>query len=735
MKRTEKFDQDMLKNMQSNLAIDKLTLNKLYPSKIKNQNFITLTYDFNKKYKLYGLGRLYCDSLFDKTIQYPLLSQFYKSVKIENLYYKILKEYAKSYNVNTPTLDNYLTNKTEFLSDISDVKKIAKNLVKLACCGNSAILADLSDTNIKNIKNDNLKNLKDEIDNLAAELYKTESENEDYKEMLKKNDHNKKIELLSVLVKTKEREKIIELVNYFEKTLKLDVGRIFHNKIFVENKEFVIDDKQFGKLKIKYLESDYEYVIIDKKSNDNKAALKLIELLGDNVIVNDKVIYCYDIINGIYSDSDELFYFYLQKYEDQMYFGNKSYVGDLALMVKLRTTMSLILSLNEKKTKFIENNRNSSMGKLLFNDRILDVTTYEATIEKNNKILFYSRIPYDVPTKYCHKKMNELYNIFFENGFHEDKRDAGLYLLKAITMAILGDYTRKKVYVIVGPSNSGKSLISDYLGYVFGDYVGTFPAEKLAYKANSNRDYSTELYWVKSINNKRIVVTNECKEYKNGIDSELVKKLSSDYDKTPVRKPHSSIIEYITNQSIMFLFLNNIIKFNKVDSGIINRVKYILLNYGFVDVVTDPTEQKQKDPNLYQRIRTPEYRDAFLYLILWCYHNKMTDAEKAINGSIIEPQCVIDATRNSLNISNDIVNDDNGKDLDTVDDMINHFNKFYKITNDQYDMVESMEIRRLIYTSSENFNENTYNQFLKQHIPNVARVKNIRYRTGIKARY
>jgi hypothetical protein len=76
-------------------------------------------------------------------------------------------------------------------------------------------------------------------------------------------------------------------------------------------------------------------------------------------------------------------------------------------------------------------------------------------------------------------------------------KKAGLYLKKAITMALFGDYYRKKVYVALGESNCGKGVSVGALKQAFCGYVDEFTANELLDNPNNSQDQAIRPSWLR----------------------------------------------------------------------------------------------------------------------------------------------------------------------------------------------------------------------------------------------
>jgi phage/plasmid-associated DNA primase len=62
----------------------------------------------------------------------------------------------------------------------------------------------------------------------------------------------------------------------------------------------------------------------------------------------------------------------------------------------------------------------------------------------------------------------------------------------------------------LGPTNTGKGVLTNVLMLSCGDYVGSFNAENLAYRQSSN-DEAQIMRWAMLLRNNRIIISNELK--------------------------------------------------------------------------------------------------------------------------------------------------------------------------------------------------------------------------------
>ena len=87
--------------------------------------------------------------------------------------------------------------------------------------------------------------------------------------------------------------------------------------------------------------------------------------------------------------------------------------------------------------------------------------------------------------------MMDVKNRFFTISLGEEVGD---YFLLQLARGLAGDLM-KKILFGLGPSNCGKSTLVEACQLSFGEYVGNFNAETLAYRG-SRTDEAAVLRWV-----------------------------------------------------------------------------------------------------------------------------------------------------------------------------------------------------------------------------------------------
>lgn len=142
------------------------------------------------------------------------------------------------------------------------------------------------------------------------------------------------------------------------------------------------------------------------------------------------------------------------------------------------------------------------------------------------------------------------------------------YVQRAVGYSLLGDGDQRSLFVLHGPSGTGKSTFLETLRQVFADYGTTAPAG--AFKARrSDAAPTTDLH---SLRGKRFVVTSETAE-RAEFDEELLKRLTG-RDSIQSRELYQANQEW-SPECVLWIATNHAPKFNSDDDAIWRRLKLI----------------------------------------------------------------------------------------------------------------------------------------------------------------
>ena len=233
----------------------------------------------------------------------------------------------------------------------------------------------------------------------------------------------------------------------------------------------------------------------------------------------------------------------------------------------------------------------------------------------------------------------------------------------------------KRIFFGLGPSNSGKSIISKAIGLSCGQYVGNFNAENLGLN-NSSGDEAQRLRWAYLLKDKRIILSNEMTT-KVKIDGNMVKKISSGGD-TLIGRVHGGCETQYVPQFLPIIFANDIPVIEPYDDGVDKRTIIGSFNKCFV-MNPQHTLEVKKDDSLEHEMNTLKFQQAFVNLLVKTY-------TKFVQEDSVDyiPNEIHRAKLEWLGI-------DSAKDDQRFNSMI-EFSKIFEFTNNDEDFTESKEI-------------------------------------------
>lgn len=196
------------------------------------------------------------------------------------------------------------------------------------------------------------------------------------------------------------------------------------------------------------------------------------------------------------------------------------------------------------------------------------------------------------------------------------------FVLIALARALAGDQAAKCGYFIIGPSNSGKGMVTRLLESALPGVVQQFDAANLC--KDSSDDPAKDLGWVSSIWHQRIVVANEFNlRGRSGrtqrINGNVWKSVvSGGTDKIRCRLLYQNAAA-VTPQFTPFILANDMPSFdNPGDSGTQTRTVATHMDRCAVGQPAGP-HQFHADPRLRERVLQPEYQAGLVWLLLESY--------------------------------------------------------------------------------------------------------------------
>jgi hypothetical protein len=355
----------------------------------------------------------------------------------------------------------------------------------------------------------------------------------------------------------------------------------------------------------------------------------------------------------------------------------------------------------------------SSLGKILFSNGYYDFKNslfyYHTNELYDNSIIFVEHIAYPfipcIDEHYCRYVKNKIFITPF------DFEVADYYILN-LARGLAGD-AMKRVLFGIGDGNTGKSGITVAIKSVCGGYFGSFNGNNITVKKNPNPDDAQALRWLMLLAHKRIIASNEIGQ--DPVNGEMLKKMSSGGKDDIVARGHQGNETPYKISFLPIIFANDISKITPMDDAVVNRVRAIPYTKKYVEVVKG-IDEIAIDPNYDEEVETPEFRSAFMHLLIKAYDNEMKRKEKcALNQ---EPYMEYEPSEIKHSIKSTF-----GEILDSVD----RFKEEFEITNDKEDYVTNDEIQEWLLKKKIGISltklTRDLNKYLK-YTPNTSNVEN-----------
>lgn len=142
------------------------------------------------------------------------------------------------------------------------------------------------------------------------------------------------------------------------------------------------------------------------------------------------------------------------------------------------------------------------------------------------------------------------------------------YVQRALGYSLLGDADQRSMFLIVGPSGTGKSTLMDTMRELFNDYGTTAPAGTFR-SSRGEKGPTNDLHCLRG---RRFVATSETAET-TAFDEDLLKRLTG-RDKVQSRALYQEHVEWVP-EFTLWLATNHFPRFNSDDDAVWNRAKLI----------------------------------------------------------------------------------------------------------------------------------------------------------------
>ena len=293
------------------------------------------------------------------------------------------------------------------------------------------------------------------------------------------------------------------------------------------------------------------------------------------------------------------------------------------------------LSLLYKQSKVFEKLNNVNDYLVAFDNGVYDLKTFKFRNAKYDELI-------SCTTGYAledrdEKTIKEVYDILFTiMPNHEEL----VYLLKTISIGLIGSNLLEEFYIWIGKGQNGKGLLRDLIAYTFGNYFDNMEIDylsKTSYPSNSN---SADPVMARK-KDSRIVITTEPEKDVN-IRCGKLKQISG-RDFVQVRELYKKPFNFIPKFKLI-IQTNDEINIDGSDQAITRRLRFIKFPIRFVDKPSNENERQIKRDLKDQIKLQKKYRIAFFYILL----DKYTDFVNHDNNRLDMPLRIKNDTKSYL---------------------------------------------------------------------------------------
>lgn len=165
-----------------------------------------------------------------------------------------------------------------------------------------------------------------------------------------------------------------------------------------------------------------------------------------------------------------------------------------------------------------------------------------------------------------------MFERFMQDAFPDE--ELRLYVQRALGYSMLGTADERVMFMLHGPSGTGKSVLTSVMAEVFGSYAVTAPASTFRVKK------ATETFDLHRLRGARFVSTSEMPEGQQ-LDEDLVKRFTGG-DMVTSRGLYENYSEWRPN-CVVWIATNFLPRVNSDDNAFWQRAKTIRMDTAFID--------------------------------------------------------------------------------------------------------------------------------------------------------
>ena len=270
-----------------------------------------------------------------------------------------------------------------------------------------------------------------------------------------------------------------------------------------------------------------------------------------------------------------------------------------------------------------------SVGKLAFKDGYWQFTVgaqgdtgAHGRFVRDGYFDTFYKIPYAFPER-VQSDINEVMERVVNSVFDNSEPGTKEFFLAGLARAVAGHGDDKATYLIMGPRNSGKSLLFQLLDNTLGSYAANLPSSVLGGKTKTSDGY-LDNSWMVSAEMARVLKSSELSGTSGNVfDGNRIKNMQSMKEGVKARAMYERERVYYSVATAFFMFNDNP-TFAPVDAA--DMCYFLEVKNEFVSVddkndpmmIDDPTK-KVKDESLEGLVRSQKWINAFMWILLENY--------------------------------------------------------------------------------------------------------------------
>jgi phage/plasmid-associated DNA primase len=348
----------------------------------------------------------------------------------------------------------------------------------------------------------------------------------------------------------------------------------------------------------------------DEKHTDKSATIALLEAYGFWRFSGNEL-YVYDERYGLWSTCANIHRFYIMKYTPGEHGTRAGLVDNVLKLVK-----ALCYD-----PHWITEMENTSLGYLLFSNGYYSFKTRTFTEGFTPAIYFYHRIGHSYS-----ETRNATYEDSIKNRLFLDQHGEamGNYMISLFARGLAGDQ-QKHVLFGLGESNTGKSCMAKFMSASFGDYIGNFNGECLAF-TSSTADEASKMRWAKLISKTRLLFSSEL-NMRQKLNGNLMKKLSSGGEDRLIGRGHCESEMAFSTHFLPIVLAQDVPEITPYDKAVDNRLR--VFGFNKIYSTTPGANELLLDPNLDEEIKTDEFKMAMLHIMADAYSSPLIEPSEA----------------------------------------------------------------------------------------------------------